>query len=272
MRKITGLFIYILLTVALSFSAEVGHGQKDYGTDTTYEVTAPPVEKGDDEDWNNEDSSIPANPITYVAREVSLDTIANLKKQKEFYYMAYLDSLLRSINKPQATPPPVQKVERKLEEEPHSSIFDSKLAVFIYWGVAIFLLAFVIYKLFVGNNPVFVTNSKVQMPTVDMAEEEMDEDNLDGYLQKAIRNKNYRLAVRYQYLKTLQRLGEKGVLQLSIDKTNYQYAKDLSTKPYANAFAKLSLQYEYAWFGGFELNEEQFAFVQQQHTAFLKEI
>ena len=272
MRKIPGILLCIYITLALSLSVTVTNAQKET-SDTTYDegIVMPPDEKMNEV---SEDAETEGNgTIEPIIREVSEDTILSLKGQKEFYYMAYLDSLLRNANtKEVSKPKEAAKVETQKEQDHTISVFDIGIVKFICWAVAIGILGYVIYKLFIGNNPMFAASNKKALPEVEIAEEEMDEDNLDNYMQKAIRAKNYRLAVRYQFLKTLQRLGEKGILKLSIDKTNHQYAGELMGKPYANAFARLSLQYEYAWFGGFELNEEQFAFVQQQHTLFLKDI
>jgi hypothetical protein len=69
-------------------------------------------------------------------------------------------------------------------------------------------------------------------------------------------NKNYRLAIRYSYLQTLQKLSGSGLLQFSADKTNYQYVNELHGKPYQNDFAAITLNYEYVWYGKFEIGED----------------
>jgi hypothetical protein len=54
----------------------------------------------------------------------------------------------------------------------------------------------------------------------------------------------------------LQKLSGSGLLQFSADKTNYQYVNELHGKPYQNDFAAITLNYEYVWYGKFEIGED----------------
>ena len=78
----------------------------------------------------------------------------------------------------------------------------------------------------------------------------------DRLIAKAVTNKNYRLAIRYRYLQTLQMLAGNRLLQFSVDKTNYQYVNELRGKPYHNDFAAITLNYEYVWYGNFDISED----------------
>jgi len=66
---------------------------------------------------------------------------------------------------------------------------------------------------------------------------------------------NYRLAVRYKYLQTLYKMAAKKMVELAADKTNYQYVREISNYNYQNEFAALTLNYEYVWYGEFEIEE-----------------
>ena len=81
-------------------------------------------------------------------------------------------------------------------------------------------------------------------------------------------NKNYRLAVRYSYLQTLQTLAGSGLVQFSADKTNYQYVNELSGKPYQNDFAALTLNYEYVWYGNFDIKEDVYNRLLKEYQSF----
>ena len=211
----------------------------------------------DEKDTNSSTEILPA------IRSIASDTIAAIKSNPEFGYMTSIDSLLRARQKKKDNLP-----EQVTDNSP--SIWDSGIVKLICWAVAIGLVGFVLYRLFLGGG-VFFRNKKQELPLVEL-EDTPDDHNLEKALQQAISKQDYRMATRYLFLITLSRLGEKGVLQLSTEKTNYQYAAELADKPYANRFAKLSLQYEYVWFGGFIINQTQFATLQQQHQQFLKEI
>ena len=105
-----------------------------------------------------------------------------------------------------------------------------------------------------------------------------DEDDLsmtadyDKLIDQSITSKNYRLAIRYLYLKSLQKLTEKGAIIFAVDKTNYQYVRELSGKLYKNTFATLTLNYEYVWYGEFEIDQIIFFKLQTEFKQFYNQI
>jgi hypothetical protein len=79
--------------------------------------------------------------------------------------------------------------------------------------------------------------------------------NMDALITQALRNGNYRLAIRYHYLKCLHRMAERGLVQYAVDKTNYQYVQEVSNSALRNDFAGITLHYEYVWYGEFTIDE-----------------
>jgi hypothetical protein len=250
----TALFFALLLPARYSFAQWDAPDSISTATDTS---------KGMYEEENETEAGTPISPI---ARNIPADSIRRLKNQPAFSYMSTLDSMLRAAQKAKANQPPPEQNE----PENVPSLWDSGLVKLLCYLVAIGLVGFVLYKLFLGQGMFFRSRSK-PLPAVEL-DEVPDETNLEKSLRLAVGKQDYRLAVRYLFLLTLNRLGEKGILQLSPDKTNYQYATELAGKPYAGRFARLSLQYEYVWFGQFPIDEPQFITMQQQHQQFLKEI
>ncbi len=66
-----------------------------------------------------------------------------------------------------------------------------------------------------------------------------------------------RLAIRYSYMLLLQLLQQKGQIQYRPDKTNYEYYHELN-ETYKKDFRILTRQYEYAWYGNFEVAEDSY--------------
>jgi hypothetical protein len=125
--------------------------------------------------------------------------------------------------------------------------------------MAIFLIVFLINKLFLGEN-FFRRNGAYQKTSVTQKEEDINTDPsaYDKMISQVVMNKNYRLAIRYLYLQALQNLSGKGALQLSTDKTNNEYITELRGKPYQNDFAAITLSYEYVWYGKFDISEDTY--------------
>lgn len=82
----------------------------------------------------------------------------------------------------------------------------------------------------------------------------------------AVREGNYRVAVRLWYLKTLQRLSDNALISWRPGGTNYEYLQELGASPHAAGFALLTRDFEYCWYGeeavgrdGYRLLEERFS-------------
>jgi len=196
-----------------------------------------------------------------VYRPIPEDTIRAISLDKRFYYKKYFDSLLRAtqvINKPVKINPPIQ------------SIFKSIFNITIWIG-AISLLAFLVFKLFLSNSSLFAgsrKNNSVQKIAVD----EESPENPGALVEQAVRNGNYRFAVRYLYLQTLMNLAMKNYVQAGSEKTNFQYVQELLNQPFVNEFSSLTLQYEYAWYGEYNLDGELFEQIHIRFKNFNKKI
>ncbi|MEY2916491.1 MAG: hypothetical protein RIS73_205 [Bacteroidota bacterium] len=177
----------------------------------------------------------------------------NSKNLNSFAYVKNLDSLLKAK----------QEAEKKKEKEVSSSgqdWFESLLSSdglqLILWMLAAFFILFILYKLFLTEG-VFRKNPRNSKSLTPEAEEEIinDQSNFEQLIKQALQSGNYRLAVRYNYLKTIHKLADKGLILLAADKTNYQYVNEISNPNYQNDFAALTLNYEYVWYGEFVIGE-----------------
>lgn len=82
--------------------------------------------------------------------------------------------------------------------------------------------------------------------------------NFDQKINEAEKQSDYRLAIRWHYLKILFLLDKKGLINFASFKTNIDYGNELKGKPYHPGFIRLSRIYEYVWYGQFELNETSY--------------
>src|SRR6185436_2965937 len=108
-------------------------------------------------------------------------------------------------------------------------------------------------------------SSDIQVTTEDTSDP-------DSMLRNAIKNGNYRLAVRYLYLQALRRLSEKKFIEINSNKTNYEYVNEVRKHKFANEFASLTLKYEYVWYGEYPVDEKLFEQIQNSFTLFHKNL
>jgi Domain of unknown function (DUF4129) len=181
---------------------------------------------------------------------LSYDSIKNWRNLKEYAYTKYLDSLLK--NKKKAETKTTRRSSGIL-----NSILSSGFVSVLLWTLAICFVLFIIYRLFLAD-AVFQRRSRSAKNAEAEVEEEVitKESDFDALIRTALQHSNYRQAVRYQYLRTLHILAGKHFIDLSPDKTNYQYVREIANRSHQNDFASLTLNYEYVWYGEFEIGKD----------------
>ena len=194
-------------------------------------------------------------------RSVVYDSVQAILGDKGFYYKRYMDSLLR------ATQVKEQKPRRTIRINGGFNFFNSIFGV-IFWIVAIGLFVYLVYRLFLSNSSFFSRSRKNISSDIQVTTE--DTSDPDSMLRNAIKNGNYRLAVRYLYLQALRRLSEKRFIEINSNKTNYEYVNEVRKHKFANEFASLTLQYEYVWYGEYPLDEKLFNQIEEGFSQFNK--
>jgi hypothetical protein len=194
------------------------------------------------------------------------DSAEGLKNAAAFDYAKNLDSLLKELQKAQHTEQQPSSVNLSWLER----FFFSPVTKVFFWMLACLFIGFILYKLFftkgIFQRPT-VTSNVTHIP-LDAEEHMLAGTDYNKLIAQAITAQNYRLATRYHYLQVLQKLSQKNAIQFAPEKTNYQYVAELSGKPYRVEFASLTLSYEYAWYGGFEVTEGMFATIQNSFKQF----
>jgi superfamily II DNA or RNA helicase len=204
--------------------------------------------------------------LLYNELILSRDSIRRVKNTRQFAYAKVMDSLLKDLQRKQA-----EASSNIQPEEPSAfgEFLSSGITRFIFWSLAVFFVLFIIYKLFFTEG--FLQRQPAKSPvTLKEVEEEDINGNTDYDKQVALAadNKNYRLAIRYLYLQSVQKLRNAGAITFASDKTNSQYLHELNGKPYRQEFASLTMNYEYVWYGEFLIDENIFSKLQQRFKQF----
>jgi Domain of unknown function (DUF4129) len=250
---------FLLLLAGVLFSSGI-HAQVSTDTSsTTIDVVTP----AEDEESTDEEEGTTHYPDTLKRelRSIVYDSVQAVNADKGFYYKKYMDSLLR------ATQFKAQKPRRSVNLS--GSDFFSSIFGVIFWVIAIGLFGYLVYRLFLSNSSFLSRNRQNIASDIAVVEEENANDP-DSLLRNAIKTGNYRLAVRYLYLQSLKRLSEKKFIEISANKTNYEYVAEIRKHKFANEFASLTLQYEYVWYGEYPVDERLFEQIQNGFTRFNK--
>lgn len=209
------------------------------------------------------DTSLYRNDIS-----LRYDSVQNWRKQKEFEYHKYLDSLLRSIDKKKKKKEPERSEPGMLND-----ILGSGILKLLLWTFVVCFVGFILYQLFLSDGG-FRRRSKKVKDIIAEVEEEIitPESDFDGLIRQALQTGNYRHAIRYQYLRTLHMLADKNLVSLAPDKINYQYVSELSNPDQRQNFAALTLNYEYVWYGEFDIDKDIYERLENSFKTFNQKI
>ena len=129
------------------------------------------------------------------------------------------------------------------------------------------LVIWLLYKAEVLSN-LFPGRAKNQGLDYETLEENIHVINFSDRIGEAVENQNYRLAVRLLYLQTLKSLTDGGLINWQPDKTNRQYAYELTGNAKRLDFERLTTQFEYVWYGDFPVDEARFGAIRHQFNEF----
>ncbi len=123
-------------------------------------------------------------------------------------------------------------------------------------------------------NPVALFRRKKQnlQPLFEIGKENIGEMDFPLMIEKAITQNNFRLAIRYHYLQSLNLLAGIGKIELREGKTNREYLEEISNADLQKHFVQLVYGFEFVWYGEFLLNENQYEKLNSAFVEFKKSL
>lgn len=153
-------------------------------------------------------------------------------KAAKGWWETFIDWLLSLLGKPVAKHPDLSY----------------KLIKYIFIGLFIIGVIFVLWKSkFIGL--LKGDTKKLQGASFSDIPEDIEGINIDALIDEALRDKNYRLALRWCFLKSLQWLNKQDKITWQPSKTNVDYQQELKDKQLKENFTGLSHVFEYVWYG-----------------------
>lgn len=143
------------------------------------------------------------------------------------------------------------------------------IRMLIYLAFFGFIL-FVAYQVFNLKNVFSRKKSNINI-SYDIEHENIHEIDLQQLLAEALKNEQYRVAVRIQYLLTLKKLSDHGQIQWSIEKTNMHYIFELKER-YKTNFIALTQIFDWVWYGEHAIDDADYAHIEKQFVHFSKMI
>ncbi len=122
------------------------------------------------------------------------------------------------------------------------------------------LLIFVLIRFFINVNSRALIYSRANDALVSLSEEAhiIKNENIQQLIQKALTDKNYRLAIRYYYLHILKLMSDKEIIKWEMQKTNDDYLNEIKNSELKRPFTKITHLYAYIWYGNFDIDESKY--------------
>ncbi|HEY6505463.1 MAG TPA: hypothetical protein VIZ28_15925 [Chitinophagaceae bacterium] len=195
-------------------------------------------------------------PDSVAWKKLPDSLIKRLRSDNDFWYVNYVfNKEKREQNKTKQRVPLAQ-----------TPVFQTILWLLIIGGFAAFVI------IYLSNSNVSLFRKK---NTFIRTGEEMDgvtdnifEINYQREIDKAVSNGNYRFAVRLMFLQVLKGLSDKNIIRYTPDRTNFEYLLQLQSTRHYNDFFRLTRNYEYSWYGQFDIDTEKFSLIRKEFENF----
>jgi flagellar basal body-associated protein FliL len=283
-RHLKILFILLLLVCSLSHSSNVGawqtrqekEAQNDQQPAGTQEETAPnesEQERYSDEEYTDEqytDEEQNQSPFSEIItapkraeRKIAEDKWLKLTNDEAFRY--------------EDPKPEVKNEDISWWTKMFLNIFSffaSTAGNIIIIAIVVLIILVIVVRIVQLNGNVFFSkkDKKISQAETDELSDEYIPDDWEKVIREAAKAGNYRLAVRHGYRYLLSLLQEKNMITFQVAKTNYQYVFELAGTQLHKPFMQLTRDYEYAWYGGFNIEEDRFEDYYRKVTTIKKEL
>ena len=144
---------------------------------------------------------------------------------------------------------------------------------FLRYALILFLLVFIIIRLTKTDlRFLFFKVKKQNLINFDTEVADITQINPDDLIATALLRNDYRLAIRYHFLKALQLLAGASVIAYNLSKTNSDYLSELKANPLYPDFVQLVYIYEHIWYGNFGISETYYNTVKNKFNGVYKKI
>lgn len=210
-------------------------------------------EEKDDKSYFLKKSEFAGNGDSLLLRNLPDSIVSKMKNDADFWYAHYIfknNYRQESVSRGTVT---------------QQKWFQVLLWIIITGGFA----AFIIWYLADSNIGLFRKRHKLIVSADEEAEtEDIFRINYQREIDKAVSKGNYRFAVRLMYLQLLKNLTEKNIIRYKQERTNFDYLLQLSSTAYYHDFFRVTRNYEYSWYGQFDINAGTFDVIKNDFKNF----
>jgi len=207
------------------------------------------------------------NPIKYdssnvIVRSMDSTKIKSYLKDKDFRYFEDPESTKTLWERL------MEWLKRQFLKLTEYDSYNTAWDIFIYLLIALAVVAIVfgIYKSEIKG--LFLSNKNKNKLNVSEYLEDIHTIDYEKMIEQAIANKNFRYAIRLNYLRSLKILSDKELIYWKIDKTNREFLREIKLNNLKSKFEKITNDFESIWYGGFEIDLSAYMHLQNYYSDF----
>lgn len=119
---------------------------------------------------------------------------------------------------------------------------------------------------------IFSKSTKVTQLNFGLNNADIENEKLEQMLKVYINNQAYREATRALFLLCLRQLHRNNHIKWNIYKTDRDYYYEVENPQLKSGFLSIIRQYEFIWFGKFNIQEQEFIHIQDEFEQFIKQL
>lgn len=201
---------------------------------------------------------ITADSFSIQLRHVSDSALKKLKEDDAFWYANA----------------EIKKEKPELRRSNYVPLGQQRWFQTLLWLVIIGGFAAAIMWYLAGSNVGLFRRRNIQSASedIDGISEDIFAINYQKEIDKAAVQGNFRLAIRLMFLRLLKDLSEKNIIQYKQDRTNFDYLVQLQPTDYYNGFFRITRNYEYSWYGKFQVSEQAYNIIREDFDEFNRKL
>jgi hypothetical protein len=200
---------------------------------------------------------------SFGEKKIPDSLLQQMRKDKDYWYVDQAPK--RKVEKPR---------EKGEEKPPAKSWMEQKWFVNLVWILLILVFVGILLWFLVSSKiPLFDKKSPLkQNEDNTLTEEDLFSIGYSSEIEKAVSQKNFRLATRLWFLYTLKQLTERELIRYKHDATNTEYLDQLYNTMYYKDFFSLTRSFEYTWYGKIDLEEDIYNKVERNFREFNRQL
>lgn len=156
-------------------------------------------------------------------------------------------------------PKPKEKNEPTSYESNSEPLISQGVLKVVLFSLLIALLIVVIVMVVLkAKAPAAINNQRVAARTLEEAEENLPDVELDQIYEQSLNDGSLRIALRIKFLMVLQTLIDQGLIEWRKRKTNHEYEREIDDTATRWQFGDIVSTFENVWYGTHELERPEF--------------